>query len=218
MSENTVEEIVTEMKSPGKFKILDVIKDRSFPTEDVDIFIDEQMAYAAASIDASIKKLNDEADKSVNQAKELKEITEKRDALISQREEMVKQIGGNCYKFTITGISEGTRQDLLKLAMDKYPMKYNVDTNAFTGEKAREEIDDPDRNTLFTELLWQKHILKITAPDGSVQDGVSLEDVSELRRSLPIAATGKLTDAIEKIRTATAIFMFSADEDFLAKS
>jgi hypothetical protein len=128
MSENTVEEIVTEMKSPGKFKILDVIKDRSFPTEDVDIFIDEQMAYAAAS------------------------------------------------------------------------------------------MDDPDRNTLFTELLWQKHIVKITAPDGSVQDGVSLEDVSELRRSLPIAATGKLTEAIEKIRTATAVFMFSADEDFLAKS
>jgi hypothetical protein len=218
MSDSEIQDVVTEMKSPAKFKILDVIKDRSFPIQEVDIFIDEETAYAAASLDAEIKKLNDESDKSVSQVKELKEITEKRDALIEQREALVKQIGGNCYKFTITGISEGTREDLLKLAMDKYPMEYRADTNAFSGEKTREEIESPERDKLFTELLWQKHIKKITAPDGAVQDGVSVADVSELRRSLPIAATGKLTEAIEKIRTATAVFMFSSDEDFLAKS
>jgi len=218
MSDSEIQDVVTEMKSPAKFKILDVIKDRAFPVQEVDIFIDEETAYVAASLDADIKKLNDAADKSVSDEKQLKEITEKREALIAEREALVKQIGGNCYKFTITGISEGTREDLLKLAMDKYPMQYRSDTNAFSGEKTREEIEDPERDKLFTELLWQKHIKKITAPDGAVQDGVSLADVSELRRSLPIAATGKLTEAIEKIRTATAVFMFSSDEDFLAKS
>jgi hypothetical protein len=218
MSENEIEEVVTEMKSPAKFKILDVIKDRAFPVQEVNIFIDEETAYAAASLDAEIKKLSENADKSVSNQKELKEVMEKRDLLIKKREDLVKEIGGNCYKFTIVGISEGTRQDLLKLALDKYPIQYRTDTNSFTGEKTREEIEDSERDNLFTELLWQKHIQKITAPDGAVQDGVSLADVSELRRSLPIAATGKLTEAIEKIRTATAVFMFSSDEDFLAKS
>lgn len=135
MSDTEIQDVVTEMKSPAKFKILDVIKDRAFPVQEVDIFIDEETAYVAASLDADIKKLNDAADKSASDEKALKEITEKREALISEREALVKQIGGNCYKFTITGISEGTREDLLKLAMDKYPMQYRNDTNAFTGEK-----------------------------------------------------------------------------------
>ena len=60
--------------------------------------------------------------------------------------------------------------------------------------------------------------MKITAPDGSEQDGISVEDASELRRSLPIASASKITDAIEKMRVATAVFMLSVDEDFLAKS
>lgn len=218
MPENTVESMVTEMKSPAKFKILDVIKDRAYPTENIDVFIDEELAYAAAMLEEEIARLNNEADKSVLNPEELEALIEKREKIIAEKDELMKQIGGTVYTFTITGISEGKRDDMLKLANDKYPIEYRTDSNAFTGEKTRQEIESPERNKLFTEMLWQAHITRITAPDGSVQDGISIEDAQELRRSLPIATIGKLTEAIEKLRVTTAVFMMTVDEDFLAKS
>lgn len=218
MSENTIEQNVAEMKSPSKFKILDAIKDRTYPTEDVEVFIDEELAYAAAMLDEQVKELDEKADKTVADEEILQQIMDKREKLIAEKEELMSQIGGTVYVFTVTGISEGKRDDMYKLVTDKYPIEYRSESNAFTGEKIREEIENPERNRLFTEMLWQAHITKITAPDGSVQDGITIEEASELRRSLPIATIGKITEAIEKLRVTTAVFMMTVDEDFLAKS
>jgi hypothetical protein len=80
------------------------------------------------------------------------------------------------------------------------------------------EIQNPDRDRYFTGLLWQAHIKKIVDPQGNEQEGITVEDAFELRRSLPLASIGKITEAIEKMRAATAVFMMTVDEDFLAKS
>jgi hypothetical protein len=218
MSEASLEEVVAEAKAPGKFSIINVLKERAYPSENIDIYIDESIAYNASEIDKRIKEIDRNSDEIVADSDALQEAIARRDELIIQRDSIIEELGGNKYVFTITGISEGVREDLYKLSTDKYPVQVEKKMNPFTGQDESEELESLDRNRLFTNLLWQGHITKIVAPNGDVQDGITAEEAVELRRSLPIASSGKITEAIEKIRTATAIFMMTVDEDFLAKS
>ena len=218
MSDSTVEEIVEAAKAPGKFSILEVLKERAYPVEEVDVFIDEDVAFLAAQVEEEIDQVNGTMDASAENSAAINELMEKRDRLIAKRDEMVERMGGNKYVFTIKGISEGAREDLYKQAVEKYPVETIKKSNAFTGQDESEEVENQDRNRLFTNFLWQEHIQKIIAPDGSPQDGINFNEAVELRRSLPLASSGKITETIEKIRAATAVFMMTVDEDFLAKS
>ena len=212
-----IEEMVEEAKKPGKFNIVEAVKGRAYPKLDVEVFIDEDAAYVATQIESEIKKVTDEMD-SNSDNKELKKLTESYEEFLAKKNEIIESMGGSRYVFHLQGISEGVRNDLYDKALEKFPMKYETDRNPLTGESTKKEIEDEKRNKYFTDMLWSSYILKITAPDGSEQDGISVEDASELRRSLPIASASKITDAIEKMRVATAVFMLSVDEDFLAKS
>lgn len=204
MSTEEIVELVEEAKKPGKFNIMDVVKDRAFPTQEINIYLDESVAYLAAE---AKEKLSQTSSSDNEYA-----------AIEAELDSLIKSMDENKYVFTISGISEGKRDELLKLASDKYPIKYNETKNPYTGEVKRDEIEDEERNGLFTSLLWSNHITSIVAPDGSVQENISPEDAMELRKALPLASNAAINRAIEKIRSASAIFMMSVDEDFLAKS
>lgn len=214
-----IQEIVETAKAPGKFNIVDVVKGRSYPTDEIEIFIDEQVAFRAAELDEKINKISESLDKKKSLSKkEIDDIMKQRDEIMSAKEKIVEEMGGSRYIFHIMGISEGDRQDLFDQAVAKYPIKEDKTRNPFTGQMEKNEVESPERDRFFTDLLWQAHIKKIVAPDGSEQDGISLEDATELRRNLPLASTTKITEAVQKIRAATALFMMSVNEDFLAKS
>lgn len=204
MSEQEIVELVEEAKKPGKFNIMDAVKDRAFPTQEVNVYLDEETAYLAADANERLKQ-------TPAAGKEYVAIQKEVDSLVSKLEE-------SKYVFTIRGIAESRRDEILKLASDKYPVEYREDKNAYTGEIKREEIEDDKRNSLFTSMLWSEHIAQIVAPDGSIQEGISAEDAKELRGSLPLASSALVNRAIDKIRAASAIFMMTVDEDFLAKS
>jgi hypothetical protein len=217
LSESDIVEMLEEAKAPGNFKIVDVLKDRAFPTDEVSIFIDEDAAFMAAEVEAQINKMGDKMDGTVD-SKELEEFTKRHEELVERLDKIKEEMGGTRYVFYLQGISEGVREDLFEKSVEKYPIQHEVDRNPLTGEVERREKESPKRDRLFTNLIWQAHIKKIVAPDGSVQEGITLEDAVELRRALPLASSGKITEAIEKLRTATALFMLSTDENFLAKS
>ena len=217
MSESDIVEMTEQAKAPGVFKIADVLKDRAFPTKEINIFIDEDAAYMAAQVEAEIKKMGQSMDKTTD-PKELEELTTRHEELISRLDEIVEEMGGTKYVFHLQGISEGLREDLYDKALEKYPLQHDVDRNPLTGEVERREKENPKRDRMFTNLIWQSHIKKIVAPDGSVQEGISFDEAVELRRALPLASSGKITETIESLRTATALFMLSTDENFLAKS
>jgi len=204
MSEQEIIELVEEAKKPGKFNIMDVVKERAFPEQEVNVYLDEQTAYLASDMNDKIKQTSPSD-------KEYTKMEDELSKLLSKLEE-------SKYVFTIRGISEAKRDEILKLASDKYPIEYREEKNTYTGEVKREEIEDQDRNNLFTSMLWSEHIVKIVSPDGSVQDNISPEDVKSLRGLLPLASSATINRTIEKIRAASAIFMMSVDEDFLAKS
>lgn len=208
MSEGTLDPQVAELaeaaKQPGTFNLLEVIKDRAYPTEDVNIYLDEQTAYEAAVLKEKLENTDAKSKTYVQIEKEL-------EALVSKMEE-------SKYVFSITGISEGKREELYEESTKVFPVEYKEDKNPFTGEVTRNEVESKERDRLFTNMLWSAHIAKVTAPTGDVQNAMTTAEVTQLREALPLAAVGTINQAIDKIRAATAVFMFTVDEDFLAKS
>jgi hypothetical protein len=204
MAEKTVDEIVEEAKKPGTFNIINVLKERSHPTDNVSVYLDEKTAYEAAMLKVKLGNTD-------SKANEYAKIQSEIDALIEKLE-------SEKYVFVITGISEGRREEIYNDAVKKFPVEYEESTNPFSGEKTKEEVENAERDRLFTSMLWKEHISKIVAPDGSEQTELSLQDIAALRATLPIAASGTINQAVEKLRAATAVFMLSVDEDFLAKS
>jgi hypothetical protein len=213
-----IQEMVEEAKRPGKFNIVDAVKGRSYPKSQIDVFIDEGVAFIAAELNDELAKIAELMDKKTLNKTSVDEILKKREEIMDQKDKLVEEMGGSRYVFHLTGISEGKRQDAYDKSLEKYPMEYEKSKNPFTGQAEKNEVESSERDRYFTSILWHYSIEKIVAPDGSEQDGISFEDAQELRRSLPLASNGAITEAIEKMRAATALFMMSVNEDFLAKS
>lgn len=201
--------LADEAKKPGTFSIINVLKERAHPVEEVNVYLDEQAAYEASKLQEKIDEITKSTDMDAHDAAE--KIVVERDAAIAQLEK-------SRYVFTISGMSEGKRDELQELSLEKFPMEYEESKNPFTGENNKTEIENKQRDRYFTNLLWSESIKKIVNPEGDTQDGVSIEEVQSLRDMLPIASISLITQSIEKLRISTAIFMSTVDEDFLAKS
>lgn len=212
-----IEQIVEQAKAPGKFNIVDVLKGRGYPTDEVEVFIDESVAFVASDLEDKIRKLSEKMEAEKDKSK-LDEILKMYEEFIAEKDALLKEMGSARYVFHVEGISEGQRDDIWKKSVERFPIKHDTDRNPLTGKVDRVEVQNPERDKYFTGLLWQAHIKKIVDPSGDEQDGITIEDAFELRRSLPLASIGKITEAIEKMRAATTVFMMTVDEDFLAKS
>ena len=187
----------------GTFKLLQAVRERAYPRHEVRISLDEQLGWMAAKLEEQIEAET-----------ELQEKTKLEDKL----DEIVEQMSNAMVTFKLRGISEGRREELLKMAYDEYPEEVIETKNPFTGRSEREEKEVPERDRYFTDLLWAAHIEAVEAPDGSVQVGVNAEEVRLLREELPLAATAALNEGMVKLREGTAIFMAKAEESFFPKS
>jgi hypothetical protein len=214
MSDVTPEELAAEAKKPGVFNILNVLNDRGYPKDEIEVVLDDNLIYAATLINEKIK----DVDKKLDADPTDKDLMAKREALIASRDEAIANINKAKYVFTLKGISEGAREEMLDAVQAEFPVEYEETTNPLNGKVSREEIDNPERNKLYTCKLWASHIEKIVSPDGQEQVGLSDDEALALRKLLPIAATAKISESIERLRVATAMFILGTDEDFLAKS
>ena len=208
MSNKTAQQLVEEAKAPGTFSIIDAITDRAYPKIDVPVYLNEQIAYEASLLNDKLKDL---------QKKSLSDsVSAEIEKVEGELAKLTDQLEESRYIFTIQGISEGQRQDALDECHEEYPIEYIDGTGLSIGKRIEKE--NPERDAMFTAKLWAMQVLKIVAPDGAVQDGISYEEVVQLKRALPLAAIGKINEALDKLRISTAMFMLSVDEDFLAKS
>ena len=191
-----IEQIVEQAKAPGKFNIVDVLKGRGYPTDEIDVFIDESVAFVASDMEDKIGKLREKMESETEKSK-LDEILKKYEDLMAEKDALIKEMGGTRYVFHVQGISEGQRDDIWKKSVERFPIKHETDRNPLTGKVDRIEVQNPERDKYFTGLLWQAHIKKIVDPEGNEQEGITVEDAFELRRSLPLASIGKITEAVE---------------------
>lgn len=214
-----IEQMVEEARQPGVFKIINAVKDRAFPESFLDIYLDEALAFLISELDEAMDKTSKSMDrKKALSKKEVEAFESRRDEIFNRKNELVEEMGGAKYVFHIKGISEGRRQDIFDKTIEKFPMKYEKNRNPYTGALEKEEIGNLDRDRYFSDLLWEAYIVKIVSPDGEEQQGITFEEATELRRSLPAASVAKISEGIEKLRIASAAFMMSINEDFLAKS
>jgi 3-dehydroquinate dehydratase len=211
--------MVGEARKPGKFKIIDAVKDRAFPESHLDIYLDESLAFLISELDEAMNETGKSMDRKKGLSKkEVDEFEKRRDEILDRKNKLIEEMGGGKYIFHIKGISEGQRQDIFDKTIEKFPMKYEKNRNPYTGAMEKEEISEAERDRYFSDLLWEAYIVKIVSPDSEEQEGISLEEATELRRSLPAASVAKISEGIEKLRIASAAFMMSMNEDFLAKS
>ena len=210
--EQDILDSVEKAKTPGTFKILDVIQGRGYPEQVVRIYLDEATAYQAALVREELEELDGKPNSSINE--------KKRADLIEKQEELIEELQKSMFTFHLRGISEAKREEIYNQAKKKYPIEYEKpsDLIALTGQKQeRVEKESPERDTLFTELLWAESIQKIVSPEGDEQEGMTYSEVKQMRGLLPLASSAALNSAIEKLRVSSAIFMSQVNEDFLAK-
>jgi hypothetical protein len=184
--------------------ILDVVRDRAYPRHEVTVYMDEQNAWLGSQIDMKLKE-------------DQKLTVEERAALEDQLDEILAELQKSAYVFKLRGISEERREELLKMCEAEHPYKFTETKNPFTGQVAREEQPNEDRDQMFNDLLWHAHIEAIVGPDGSEQVGLSSESARTLRKNLPIAAATLIGQGIIDVRESTAIFMAKADDAFFPK-
>lgn len=210
--EEDILDSVEKAKAPGSFKILDVISNRGYPEQTVTVYMDEATAYEAALVKEELEQIDTK--------KSTPEIDAKREELTEKQEELVEKLASSAFIFHLRGVSEGKRDEIYKQAKKKYPIEYETpfDLSVLAGQKTeRVEKESPERDALFTELLWAETIQKIVDPDGNEQVGVTYSEVKQLRQLLPLAASAAINSTVEKLRVSSAIFMAQVNEDFLAK-
>ena len=210
--EQDILDSVEKAKTPGTFKILDVIQGRGYPEQVVRIYLDEATAYQAALVREELEELDGKPNSSINE--------KKRADLIEKQEELIEELQKSMFTFHLRGISEAKREEIYNQAKKKYPIEYEKpsDLIALTGQKQeRVEKESPERDTLFTELLWAESIQRIVSPEGDEQERMTYSEVKQMRGLLPLASSAALNSAIEKLRVSSAIFMSQVNEDFLAK-
>jgi hypothetical protein len=208
-----IQEIVEEAKSPKTFSIINVLTERAYPKTKVSVSLDEATAYDAAVIKERIDELARKDSSVSSVTREISELNE-------QLSELVEKMAKSTYTFHVRGISEGKREEILAKARKKYPVEYeakNDIASILSNNGERTEKPSPERDSLFTDLLWAEHLEMIEDPDGNIQEVIGYTDVRTLRHNLPLSALAKINSAIERVRTATAVFMMETGEDFLAK-
>jgi hypothetical protein len=214
--EQEIREAVDEAKDSKVFNIVNILQERSYPKQVIEIFLDEENSYKASMVKQQLEEL----DKKTGTKGVTAQQKEKRDSLIAEFELLSEKISESKYSFHISGISEGRREKLIAEATKKYPIEYekSAELSALLGSSnGPQEKASPQRDQLFTDFLWREQIQKIVDPDGNEQSDLAYGDIRSLRENLPLSSSAKINNAIEKIRTATAVFMMETGEDFLAK-
>jgi hypothetical protein len=222
VSDQTPEQIANAMLTKGTFNFADALRGRTYATEEVDVYLDEATAYPLLDVDGRLAFI----DKKVSTIDPEKlgeqfavDLLAKQAEVQAERVAITEALKGSRFVFTIKGVDGGTVEDLRKAATDMYPIEYGeYYNNPITGERLRDELPNPERDKYFTNTLWQAHILKIVAPDGSEDSLPPLETIAAMRRILPNASRFALEQAIGKVDMAVNWYGALADEVFLAKS
>ena len=214
--EQEILESVEKAKAPGTFNIVQVLQERGYPRSTVDIYMDEASMYEVSTIVDELEDL----DKSLDGKGQTEKQKALREQLLSKRNDAYEKLLKSRYVVHLVGISEGKREEFYRQAVKKYPIEHEPQSGISSllgAASGKAEKDSPERDALFTDYLWQGNIEKIVSPDGDEQSEFAYSTIRAMRDSFPLNAIVKINEAIEKIRSATAIFTVETGEDFLAK-
>lgn len=153
------------------FDLIGALEGREYPEIEVPIFLNEGIMFTYAQLSEASAK--DPANK------------EKQEALDAMFEE-VKHLA-------ITVTVRGTPRHIRKAIVDKVMKKHPVKSNAFGQEE-----DSPEGVEMLTQLSWEAHVVRVTAPDGTEMTPNKAE-IQALRDKAPDASINAIADAISEL-------------------
>ena len=209
MTENNVTDITeatrlvaVEQGKQGKFNFLDRLNGRNYPTETVEIFLDEEAGLAAMELQEAIAH---EAD------------GEKVNAMQAELEALGAKLAESKYTLSLRGISTEEYDATVDAAREAHPVEFRDVMNPLTFAREREVVESEAREQLFRNLLWAKYIESVTDHEGNVDDDITPELVAVFCLRAPIMAPIKVSEAVEKLRMTTAWMDELQGADFFPK-
>lgn len=175
---------------PKRFDLKAELSGRTFATETVPIFLDENLMYKYA-------KLSRESD--LDPANEEK---------AKARDELFDTFKGIAIQVTVKSVPQEQEEIIVEEVMKNHPPKYAFGT----------QLPDREADAEFNAKMWQLHIAKIEAPDGSsiVPDE---SDIRALRDSAPRVSLEAIAKAIDDLNenTRSGYETIVKDPDFLSQ-
>lgn len=181
------------------FSFLDVLQGREYPTESVEIFVNERAAYELAALEKKLALIKDGEDAN--------EIQEKIDAL---RE----KAASSRFIVHLEGIPVDQYDAVVDLAAAEYPYEYTESRNPLTFAIERTVIDSPMREQFFRTHLWAKYITSVESPTGATDNNITPDWVGYFIAKAPVIAQLRVARAIEKLRMTSDWMEGLLTEDF----
>lgn len=197
MSEINIEDQLQQ----DTFNFLDVLSERSYPKDEVSIFLDEASAYKLRAVKTAFDNTED--------PKKRKEI----EKLVKQYQEDVKK---SEYVFKLTGVSFDRIEGLIEMAKKKYPVETKTRKTA-SGGLEQYEVPSEERNEYIGYLTLWIHVEAIVSPDGKVHTSPDEETIIKFLKVAPPSQVNRFTEAISRLQVSSQEFEDAIDDDFLAK-
>jgi len=198
--------------TPETFDFAAAVLDRSYPEDDVAVYLDEKRIKRLLEVEAERDALEVRIAKSkkpgIDWANKLDELTKEYDALVDS-------LRSQRYTVKIKGISPEDSIELEEKAYEAFPREYEEVPHTVTGHLVKTEKPSDKRDEHFAALIRQAHIVSITAPNGAVDTNFSdVEKVKAVWQRLPLVARAKLDQAINEATITVDFYRELVDEVF----
>lgn len=198
--------------TPETFDFAAAVLDRSYPEDDVAVYLDEKSIQSLLAVEQERNVLESRIAQSKNPsvewANKLEELSDKYDALVDS-------LRSQRYLVKIRGISPEDSLKLEEQAFEAFPREYEDIPHPATGNPVKTEKEVPARDEHFASLIRQAHIVSITAPNGAIDsDFGDVEKVKSIWQRLPLVARAKLDQAINEATITVDFYRELVDEVF----
>lgn len=211
------DEAIEELKSPETFDLADVLNENvTYPTRDVLVGIDAEVAQAATELADEIADLITVADEFENDGTitggDGAKYREQAEAKTAELQKLMDKLEETAIKFTLRGVPPKVWRTIDKYWRKEIPAKKS-DDDVSTHEK------NIARNEKVTIDVVRNAIVKMELSDGRISEGLPpFEQVEALYNTLMESEWEKLRATADQLTFANQLFdVTTTDADFLPK-
>lgn len=194
-------------EAPNKdtFSFFDVLSERTYPTDTVTVFLDEQAAYEGRKIALEMESAEDPTEVDV----------EKYSARIDALRDRIQ---ASEYVFHLRGISDDKYADAKAVVDEKFKGRQKQRRTADGRlEKYLDEDDQMAYLRYLSALMISLHVDQIVDPNGRVNTAPGADEIAMFVDKAPSAAVEKLNEAVKALRVSATQYEATLDEGFFLR-
>lgn len=169
---------MTEDITPKTLDLAAALSGRTFATDTVDVYLDEEAAYEVAHLNDEIKRAT---------------ILENQEDLLkfeAELKDLTVRASASRLTFHVSTVPRHVRKAVLESVLKDYPNTQD----AFGREVTSQEADD-----VFANRSWATYIRKIVGADGSERIQPDEEDIKIFRDNAPDTAVAAVEEGIREL-------------------